>query len=264
MTSAARTLLVVMCCALGDALHTMPGERGEGACTMRAGVTGTGRPCAQAKTAIARRAAGSGRSGFMGADSLHLRGGAPAQSPARSVDWRAVSGNLLGGLSIFLYSMDMMSEGIQAACGNELKAMMRALSYNRYVGFLTGLAACAITNSLSCVSVLLISFVSADLISLERCLGILLGACVGSTLISYLVVFKVVDYGLLMVFFGYIMQEFSKTQTRQDIGSALFGLGLLFFSMDVMSNAFAFMRDYAPFLNMLGKYSQKVLCTVTS
>ena len=49
----------------------------------------------------------------------------------------------------------MLSEGIQAACGNELKAMLRVLSYNRFVGFLTGIAVCAITNSLSCVAVLL-------------------------------------------------------------------------------------------------------------
>ena len=85
-----------------------------------------------------------------------------------------MSGSLLGSLSMFLYSMDMLSEGIQAACGNELKAMLRVLSYNRFVGFLTGIAVCAITNSLSCVAVLLVSFVSADLIPLERCLGILL------------------------------------------------------------------------------------------
>ena len=268
MASAARTrgVLVVLCCALADALHHAPGGQPAGSCAelraLRAAAgKATGRPGA-AWEQTARRAAGGARSGPGGAGSpARLRGGAPAK---RDVDWRAVSGSLLGGLSMFLYSMDMLSEGIQAACGNELKAMLRVLSYNRFVGFLTGIAVCAITNSLSCVAVLLVSFVSADLIPLERCLGILLGACVGSTLISYLVVFKVVDYGLLIVFVGYCMQEFSKSDTRRDIGGAIFGLGLLFFSMEVMSNAFAFMKQYPPFLNLLASMGNPYLGFVAS
>ena len=73
---------------------------------------------------------------------------------SQSVDWRAVSGNLLGGLTLFLYSMEKLSKGIQAACGDELKSLLRTLSFNRYVGFLTGIGVCAVTNSLSCVAVL--------------------------------------------------------------------------------------------------------------
>jgi len=197
--------------------------------------------------------------------SLRLRGGAPSkQGGDQAVDWRAVSGSLLGGLSLFLYSMDTLSTGIQDACGDELKVMLKMLSFNRYVGFLTGIAVCAITNSLSCVAVLLVSFVSADLIPLDRCFGILLGACVGSTFISYLVVFKLVDYGLLIVFFGYCMQEFSQIEVRRDLGSAAFGLGLLFFSMEVMSNAFSFMKRHQGFLNLLASMDNPYLGFVAS
>ena len=76
----------------------------------------------------------------------------------QDVDWRAVSGNLLGGLTLFLFSMEKLSTCIQAACGDELKNVLKALSYNRYVGFLTGIGICGITNSLSCVAVLLVSW----------------------------------------------------------------------------------------------------------
>ena len=183
---------------------------------------------------------------------------------SQSVDWRAVSGNLLGGLTLFLYSMEKLSKGIQAACGDELKSLLRTLSFNRYVGFLTGIGVCAVTNSLSCVAVLLVSFVSSELIPLERCLGILLGACVGSTLISYLVVFKLVDYGLFLVFAGFCIEQYAKMQTRRDIGRATFGLGLLFFSMEVMSNAFAFMRQHQPFLALLASMDNPYLGFVTS
>ena len=197
--------------------------------------------------------------------SLRLRGGgARPMARSQSVDWRAVSGNLLGGLTLFLYSMEKLSKGIQAACGDELKSLLRTLSFNRYVGFLTGIGVCAVTNSLSCVAVLLVSFVSSELIPLERCLGILLGACVGSTLISYLVVFKLVDYGLFLVFAGFCIEQYSKMQTRRDIGRATFGLGLLFFSMEVMSNAFAFMRQHQPFLALLASMDNPYLGFVTS
>ena len=197
--------------------------------------------------------------------SLRLRGGAPRKGPdVNDVDWRAVSGNLLGGLTLFLYSMQKLSDGIQAACGDELKSMLKVLSFNRYIGFLTGIAVCGVTNSLSCVAVLLVSFVSAELIPLQRCFGILLGACVGSTLISYLVVFKIVDYGLFLVFFGFCFSEYSRVPTRRDIGSATFGLGLLFFSMEVMSNAFAFMKHHKGFLNLLSSMENPYLGFVTS
>lgn len=196
---------------------------------------------------------------------LRLRGGSPRKGAALDdVDWRAVSGNLLGGLTLFLYSMQKLSDGIQAACGDELKSMLKVLSFNRYIGFLTGIGVCAVTNSLSCVAVLLVSFVSAELIPLDRCFGILLGACVGSTLISYLVVFKLVDYGLFLVFFGFCFSEYSRIPTRRDIGSATFGLGLLFFSMEVMSNAFAFMKQHQGFLRLLASMDNPYLGFVTS
>lgn len=87
----------------------------------------------------------------LGRDSgLRLRGGSRKKGlkAAGEVSWRAVSGNLLGGLTLFLFSMDKLSEGIQAACGDELKSVLKNLTFNRYVGFLTGMGACAITNSL--------------------------------------------------------------------------------------------------------------------
>lgn len=192
---------------------------------------------------------------------LRLRGGSRKKG---EVSWRAVSGNLLGGLTLFLFSMDKLSEGIQAACGDELKSVLKNLTFNRYVGFLTGVGACAITNSLSCVAVLLVSFVSAGLIPLERCFGVLLGACVGSTFISYLVVFKLVDYGLFLVFLGFCFEEYAKTQTRRDIGGATFGLGLLFFSMEIMSNAFAFMKQHDGFLRLLASMNDPYLGFATS
>ena len=160
--------------------------------------------------------------------------------------------------------MEKLSTCIQAACGDELKNVLKALSYNRYVGFLTGIGICGITNSLSCVAVLLVSFVSADLIALDRCFGILLGACVGSTLISYLVVFKLVDYGLFLVFVGFISENYSKVAKRREIGGATFGLGLLFFSMEVMSNAFAFMKRHQGFLNLLASMNNPYLGFLTS
>jgi len=169
------------------------------------------------------------------------------------VDWQAVVGSLLGGLSLFLYSMKKLGDGIRGACGPQLKDVLRVLSDNRFTGFLTGCFVCALTNSLSLIAVLLVGFVGADLVKMENCLSILLGACVGSTFISYLVVFKVTQYGLLFIFGGYCVTFFSSAMRTQKIGDSIFGLGLIFYSMELMSSAFSFVKEHDGFLYLLSR-----------
>ena len=170
-------------------------------------------------------------------------------SPVK-IDWISVVGNLFGGLALFLYGMERLGVGLKNAFGEQLRSILLMLSYNRsveditlattdaslcceeegrwilifplclpghrFVGFMTGLVACGITNSLSLISVLLVEFVSSDLIPFNNCMGILLGACVGSTLICFLVVLKVTKWGLAMVALGYLLNTASKVyQTKQ-------------------------------------------------
>lgn len=185
---------------------------------------------------------------------LRLRGGEePGEAEVVPVDWQAVIGSLLGGLSLFLYSMKKLGDGIRGACGPQLKDMLRLLSDNRFMGFLTGMFVCALTNSLSLIAVLLVGFVGADLVKMENCLSILLGACVGSTFISYLVVFKVTQYGLLFIFGGYCITFFSSALRTQKIGDSIFGLGLIFYSMELMSSAFSFVKEHDGFLYILSR-----------
>ncbi|EKX47528.1 hypothetical protein GUITHDRAFT_137312 [Guillardia theta CCMP2712] len=160
--------------------------------------------------------------------------------------------------------MAKLSDGIRGACGSKLKDFLHALSINRFAGFLTGVFACMLTNSLSCIAVILVSFVSADLIEMERCFGILLGACVGSTFISYLVVFKVVDYGLFLIFWGYCITFFGHAIKTKQIGDAVFGLGLLFYSMEIMGNAFSFVKTHEGFLRLLSRMSNPWLGMLVS
>jgi len=183
---------------------------------------------------------------------LRLRGGDAAPVPV-TIDWTAVMSSLLGGLSLFLYSIKKLGDGIRGAFGGELKTVLHNLSYNKTVSFLSGLVVCAVTQSLSLVAVLLVNFVSGELLQMESCIPILLGACVGSTFISYLVVFNITKYGLLFVFSGYFLNFTATTNKVEQFGDALFGLGLIFYSMELMSSAFSFVKHDINFLLFLAK-----------
>jgi len=226
------------------------------------------RPATRHATGLARRGqltkmgAGGVTGEGKGGARLSLRGGAPVTT--LHIDWVSVFGNLFGGLALFLYGMERLGVGLKNAYGEELRGVLLMLSKNRVIGFITGLIACGITNSLSLISVLLVEFVSSDLIPLDNCMGILLGACVGSTLICFLVVLKVTRLGLGMVFLGFITNAMAPRYRTKQLGVAVFGCGIIFFSMDLMSSAFGFMRTHSGFLNLLTRMDNPALGILVS
>jgi len=199
-----------------------------------------------------------------GEPNLSLRGGDGAGAKNFQVDWLSVASNLFGGLALFLYGMERLGYGLKAAFGQQLRKILLALSFNRVVGFATGLVACGITNSLSLISVLLVEFVSSDLIPLDNCMGILLGACVGSTLICFLVVLKITKLGMLLIALGYLMNQSAKVDKTRQIGMATFGCGVIFYSMDLMSSAFGFMKSHESFLSFLAQMDNPILGIIVS
>ena len=126
-----------------------------------------------------------------------------AASASGGVDWFALIVQLPGGLALFLFGMKMLGVHIKLAAGTMLQELMLKLAVNKLLAFVAGLAITALTSSLSLVSVLLVQFVAADLVSFEASLPILFGAGVGSTFISVLQVLSVTKYGMLLISIGY-------------------------------------------------------------
>ena len=145
---------------------------------------------------------------------------------------------LLGGLGLFLFGMKIMSEGLQKIAGSRIRKILAALTDNRIVGTLVGIAVTAIVQSSSATTVMVVGFVNAGLMSLVQSIGIVLGANIGTTITAQLIAFKITQYALPAIGIGAGFKLFSKNQKYSYYGEILLGFGLLFFGLSVMKTAF--------------------------
>ncbi len=158
---------------------------------------------------------------------------------------------LLGGLGLFLFGMEMMSSSMQRSAGGKMRSILGALTHNRFVGVAVGAFVTMVIQSSSATTVMLVSFVQAQLITFARTLGVILGADIGTTITAQLIAFKLTDYALLMIAIGFGLKIISRRDNLRNIGDVLLGFGLLFYGMHIMSMAMSPLRTYTPFLNML-------------
>lgn len=174
----------------------------------------------------------------------------------------------LGGLGIFILGMKLMTEGLQMAAGNRIRNVLKAVSDNRVVGFATGAAVTAMVQSSSATTVMLISFVSAGLMTLTQAVGVILGCNVGTTVTAQLIAFKLTDLALPAIALGVPLKYFSKQKKYRYIGEIILGFGLLFFGMTVMGDGLKPIRSDPVFISYFTKFDASttggmLLCVVT-
>jgi len=159
--------------------------------------------------------------------------------------------SLFGGLGLFLFGMHAMSEGMQKSAGERLRSILEHVTRNRIVGAGVGTFVTTVIQSSSATSVMLVSFVNAGLMHFRQTIPVLLGAAIGTTITAQLIAFKITEYSLLMVAAGFFLQTFSGREKLKSVGFALFGFGILFFGLEIMSDAMAPLRDFPPFIALL-------------
>ena len=182
-----------------------------------------------------------------------------ADTAAEEIDWFYLTMALFGGLAMFLYGMEQMSDGLQAAAGDKLKDVLAGLTKNRFMGAITGAFVTAVLNSSSVTTVLVVGFISAGFMTLTQSVGIIMGANIGSTFTAQIVAFNVTQYALLLVAIGFFMLFTAKTERIRHYGSMTMGLGLIFYGMGVMGDAMYPMRSYEPFLDLMVKMENPLL-----
>jgi len=184
---------------------------------------------------------------------------AGADSKKGEISWFFLGIGLLGGLSLFLYGMERMSDALKNVAGEKMKDILAMLSSNRIMGLITGAVVTAVIQSSSVTTVMLVGFVSANLMSLSQTIGVILGADIGTTITAQIVAFKVTKYALLFVAVGFGMLFISKRENIQQFGYMVMGLGMIFFGMAVMSDAMRPLRTYQPFINLMASMSNPML-----
>lgn len=175
------------------------------------------------------------------------------------VAWFDLFMGLFGGLALFLYGMERLAQTLKTLAGDRMRAILRALSNRRVMGLLTGAGVTAVIQSSSVTTVMLVGFVSANLMSLSQSIGVILGADIGTTITAQIIAFKVTKYALLLVAVGFLIAFTTKRQRHKDLGFMVMGLGLIFFGMAVMSDAMHPLRDYPPFMQLMGSMSHPLL-----
>lgn len=166
---------------------------------------------------------------------------------------------LFGGLGMFLYGMEMMSDGMKMTAGNSMRAILKKLTSNRFIAVFVGAFITMIIQSSSATTVMLVSFVNSGLLNFVQALGVILGSNIGSTVTAQIVAFKVTDYALLLIAVGSIMTLFSKKDSAKHIGFVILGFGLLFYGMKVMSDTMKPLRTDPTFNVILTSFENPFL-----
>ncbi len=170
---------------------------------------------------------------------------------ASSLEVGAILMGLFGGLALFLYGMEQMTDALKTVAGEGMKKLLARLTTNRFKGVFAGAFVTAIIQSSSVTTVLVVGFISAGLMTLSQSIGIILGADIGTTVTAQIVAFKVTKYALILVTVGFLMQFIAKKEKTRQYGVMILGLGLIFFGMELMSNATRPLRTYEPFINAM-------------
>lgn len=166
---------------------------------------------------------------------------------------------LLGGLALFLYGMQMMSDGLESAAGNKMKTILEKLTANRFVGVLVGAGITAVIQSSSATTVMVVGFVNSGMMTLRQAVWIIMGANIGTTITGQLIALDVGELAPLIAFIGVAAMVFVKNEKVKYIGEILAGLGILFIGMDMMGSAMKPLAESDSFVSLLTKFENPIL-----
>jgi phosphate:Na+ symporter len=176
-----------------------------------------------------------------------------------SLDWGVIITQLGGGLALFLYGMRRMTESLKTVAGSGMKNLLARLTANRFTAAFAGAVITTVIQSSSVTTVLVVGFISAGLLNLSQSIGVILGANVGTTVTAQIIAFQVYKYGLLMIATGFFTEVLARRERVRQWGTALMGLGLIFFGMELMSIATGPIREWPPFMNLMQSMGNPLL-----
>ncbi len=180
--------------------------------------------------------------------------------------------NLIGGLCLFLFGMNLMGDALERRAGSKLSSLIGKLTTNKFTGFLTGLAVTAIIQSSSATTVMVVGFVNSGIMSLKQSIGIIMGANIGTTVTSWILslggiessnfivqLFKPSSFTPVLALIGTGCYMFGKNNKKKDTGMILLGFAVLMFGMEAMSGAVAGLREVPQFRQMFVMFKNPIL-----
>lgn len=166
---------------------------------------------------------------------------------------------LFGGLALFLYGMQMMSAGLEAAAGNRMKHILEKLTTNRFLGVAVGAGITAVIQSSSATTVMVVGFVNSGMMTLKQAVGVIMGANIGTTVTGQLIALDIGVIAPIFAFAGVVLIVFLKKPALHHYGQIVAGLGILFIGMSMMSDAMAPLGEYEPFVKVLTSFENPLV-----
>ena len=179
---------------------------------------------------------------------------------------------LLGGLSLFLFGMNLMGASLEKRAGSSLKILLGKLTSRKILGFLTGMGVTAVIQSSSATTVMVVGFVNSGLLTLRQAISVIMGANVGTTVTAWILsltgldgdnffvmLLKPTSFTPILALIGVVLTMMAKSDKKKDVGMILLGFAVLMFGMDTMSGAVAGLEEVPDFRNILLMFSNPVL-----
>lgn len=166
-------------------------------------------------------------------------------------EWALMAVNVCGGLALFLFGMERMTDAFKAAAGGRLQTVLARLTKNRFGGACVGALVTMVIQSSSVTTVLVVGFVSAGIMTLSQSIGVIMGANIGTTITAQIIAFKITHSALFLVAAGFVLLFVGKSEAVRFYGEILFGLGLVFLGMTVVNDALVPLRTHQPFLDLM-------------
>jgi phosphate:Na+ symporter len=161
-----------------------------------------------------------------------------------------------GSLALFIFGMNLMSEGLKKVAGEKLRKILETLTKNPLIGMLVGAFVTAIIQSSSATTVMLVSFVNARLLTLPQAIGVIMGANIGTTMTAQLIAFSIGEYAYLIAAVGFVLYFFPKRKNWQYLGQIILGFGILFIGLNTMSTMLKPLAQSKFFVDMILNFNK--------
>ena len=170
--------------------------------------------------------------------------------------------DLLGGLALFLYGMQVLSDSLEDAAGDRLKTILEKLTNTKFKGVLVGIGVTAAVQRSSAVTVMLIGFMNASLMTLNRCIWVVMGSNIGTTITAQMIAINVGVVAPVFAVVGVFMCLFFKSRKVRGIGSVMTGFGILFMGLNMMSGAVVPLQKEPVFIKLMTTLSNPILAVL--